>query len=257
MKPIIKESEFRKELKKEPRSGYLFFGDEDYLKVFALKLARETICPDPTYAFFNEMSLDATDFTPDKLLDALMPMPMMADKKLVTVRGLNFTTMRQSDLDQLCDALAQLEEYDYNLLILHVSADCLDPGLLPNQMLFVLEKATGKAVASASLWYGDPFGYKQMRIHWVATHVGHQGKGLCRAMLSRLMKRYHELGMTGNVFLFSQTFSYAAISIYQDFGFERYLGDEPINWHVENFKEAQAQAWQLIDEKIAAYKKNA
>ena len=132
-----------------------------------------------------------------------------------------------------------------------------DPGLLPNQMLFVREKATGKAVASAALWYGDPFGYKQMRIHWVATHAGHQGKGLCRAMLSRLMKRYHELGMTGDVFLFSQTFSYAAISIYQDFGFERYLGDEPINWHVENFKEAQAQAWQLIDEKIAAYKKNA
>ncbi len=132
-----------------------------------------------------------------------------------------------------------------------------DPGLLPNQMLFVREKATGEAVASASLWYGDPFGYKQMRIHWVATHVDHQGKGLCRAMLSRLMKRYHELGMTGDVFLFSQTFSYAAISIYQDFGFERYLGDEPINWHVENFKEAQTQAWQLIDEKIAAYKKKA
>lgn len=130
-----------------------------------------------------------------------------------------------------------------------------DPELLPSQMLFVRDKKTGEAVASAALWYGNPFGYKQMRIHWVATHENHQGKGLCRAMLSRLMKRYHELNMTGDVFLFSQTFSYAAISIYQDFGFKRYLGQEPVNWHVDNFEESQKTAWQMIDEKIAAYKK--
>ena len=128
-----------------------------------------------------------------------------------------------------------------------------DPEKLPNQMLFVREKASGKPVASAALWYGDPFGYEQMRIHWVATDKAHQGKGLCRAMLSKLMKRYHELHMTGDVFLFSQTFSYAAISIYQDFGFVRYLGEEPVNWHVENFEESQKKAWQIIDEKIASY----
>ena len=129
-----------------------------------------------------------------------------------------------------------------------------DPELLPAQMLFVRDRKTGEPVASAALWYGNPFGFKQMRIHWVATHSDHQGKGLCRAMLSRLMKRYHELGMTGDVFLFSQTFSYAAISIYQDFGFERYLGGEPVNWHVDNFDEAQITAWRIIDEKIAGYR---
>lgn len=130
-----------------------------------------------------------------------------------------------------------------------------DPALLPKQMLFVRDKKTNEAVASAALWHGDPFGHRQMRIHWVATHIDHQGKGLCRAMLSRLMKRYHELHMTGDVFLFSQTFSYAAISIYQDFGFERYLGKEPINWRMENFDEIQKAAWQIIDEKISAYQK--
>ena len=128
-----------------------------------------------------------------------------------------------------------------------------DPELLPSQMLFVRDRKTNEAVASAALWYGDPFGYKQMRIHWVATHIDHQGKGLCRAMLSRLMKRYHELNMSGDVFLFSQTFSYAAISIYQDFGFQRYTGEEPANWHVENFEEAQKAAWQIIDRKIEEY----
>jgi len=129
-----------------------------------------------------------------------------------------------------------------------------DPELLPKQMLFVRDRKTGEPVASASLWHGDPFGYRQMRIHWVATHVNHQGKGICRAMLTHLMKRYHELQMTGDVFLFSQTFSYAAISIYQDFGFERYLGKEPVNWHVDHFEETQKAAWRMIDEKIQSYK---
>lgn len=140
MRQVLKESDFRRELKGNPATGYLFFGDEDYLKSHAIKQAAEQISPDPTLAFFNEMHLDATDFTPDKLLDALMPMPMMADKKLVTVRGLNFNTMRQSDLDELCDVLSTLSEYDYNLLIICAGADCLDAGILPKRPSATLTK---------------------------------------------------------------------------------------------------------------------
>lgn len=130
---MIKENDFRKEIKTSPRAGYLFFGDEDYLKAFALRQAREVLCPDPTLAFFNEMRLDAVGFTADKLLDALMPSPMMADRKLVSVNGLNFNTMRPNELDDFCNALASLEEYDYNVLIVNVAADCLDAGYLPKK----------------------------------------------------------------------------------------------------------------------------
>lgn len=129
------------------------------------------------------------------------------------------------------------------------------PELLETQMLFVRDKATKEPVATAALWFGDPFGREQMRIHWVATHSNHQGKGLCRAMLSKLMKQYHALNMQGDVYLLSQTFSYAAISIYQDFGFERYLGEEPVNWHVDNYSESQKAAWEIIDRKIAEYRR--
>ena len=130
---VIKEADFRKELKSEPRTGYLFFGDEDYLKAFAIRQAREQIAPDPSLAVFNELRVDALDFTPDKLLDALTPMPMMADRKLVLLSGLNFNTMRQNELDTLCDVLAVLPDYDYNLLIVTVAADCLDAGYLPKK----------------------------------------------------------------------------------------------------------------------------
>lgn len=137
---IIKEADFRKEIKSAPASGYLFFGEEDYLKSFALKTARETVCPDPTFAFFNELKLEALDFSASKLLDALMPMPMMANKKLVTVSGLNFNTMRPGELDELCDILSQLPNYDYNILIITVASDCLDPGYLPKRPSAALSK---------------------------------------------------------------------------------------------------------------------
>jgi len=137
---ILKESDFRKELKATPRAGYLFFGDEDYLKSFAVKQARDVICPDPSFAFFNEMKLDAVDFDPQKLLDALMPMPMMSDRKLITLTGLNFNTMRPNELDELCDVLSALQEYDYNLLIVVAAADCLNPGFLPKKPSAPLEK---------------------------------------------------------------------------------------------------------------------
>jgi len=130
---ILKESDFRKEIKATPRLGYLLFGEEDYLKSFAVKTAREILCPDETFAFFNVMKLDALDFTPTKLIDALMPMPMGADRKLVTVTGLNFNAMRPNELEALCNALEALKEYDYNLLMISVASDCLDPGFLPKK----------------------------------------------------------------------------------------------------------------------------
>lgn len=137
---MIKEADYRKEIKSNPASGYLFFGEEDYLKSFAVKTAREAICPDPTFSFFNELKLEALDFTPAKLLDALMPMPMMADKKLVVVSGLNFLTMKPNELEELCSVLSELAHYDYNVLIITVASDCFDAGYLPKRPSATLSK---------------------------------------------------------------------------------------------------------------------
>ncbi len=178
---IIKDADFRREIKSEPRAGYLLFGEEDYLKSFAVKQAREQLCPDPTFAFFNEMRIDALGFTPDKLLDALMPMPMMADRKLVTLHGLNFNTMRQNEVDELCDALAALEEYDYNVLLVIAAADCLDPGYLPKRPSGVLTKL-GEHLT--------PVQFERCTTAklaaWIQKHFAHNGvtasPALCSAM---------------------------------------------------------------------------
>ena len=167
---IIKEADFRKELKSAPRTGYLFFGDEDYLKAFAVKQAHEVLCPDSTFAFFNEIRMDAVGFEPGMLMNALMPMPMMADRKLIILTGLNFNTMRASELDSLCDALSALEEYDYNTLIVTVAADCITPGILPKRPSPTLSRLAEHLT---------PVNFErcstQKLAAWVQKHFAHNG----------------------------------------------------------------------------------
>ena len=187
MQPIIKEADFRKELKGTVRAGYLFFGEEDYLKAFAVRQTRELICPDPTLAFFNDMRLDAVDFTSQKLLDALTPMPMMADRKIVTVSGLNFNTMRPNELEDFCEVLGELENYDYNLLLVTVASDCLDPGYLPKSPSTALKKLSEHLVpvqfercttAKLSAWIGKHFAHNGVEVSpalcaQMADYCGH------------------------------------------------------------------------------------
>ena len=181
MRPIIKDADFRKELKGKPRAGYFFFGDEDYLKAFAVRQAKDLLCPDPTLAFFNEMRLDAVDFTAQKLLDALTPLPMMADRKLVTVSGLNFTTMRSNELEDLCEVLGELENYDYNLLIITAAADCLDPGYLPRNPSNVLKKIGEHLV---------PVQFERCTtaklIAWIGKHFAHNGVEASPALCAQM-----------------------------------------------------------------------
>ena len=167
---IIKESDFRKEIKSKPGKGYLFFGDEDYMKNFAVDTAVSAISPDPSFAFFNEIKLDSFTYTPESLLDSMMPLPMMADRKIIILTGLDFNAMRQSELDALCNVLAQLDEYDYNTVIVHAAADRLDPGILPKR-----PSATLKKLAE----YLTPVNFEKNTpsklIAWVGKHFAHNG----------------------------------------------------------------------------------
>jgi hypothetical protein len=84
-------------------------------------------------AAFNDIRLDGMDFTPSALLDAMTVPPMGADRKIITVTGLHFNTLRASDLDKLCEALSEIPDYPYNLVILSAAADTLDAGNLPKK----------------------------------------------------------------------------------------------------------------------------
>ena len=128
MNPVIKDVDFRREIKSVPRSCYFFFGEEDYLKNATLKQAREILGGDPAFDIFNNVTLDGREYTADRLLDALAPPPMMAERKLVILQGLNLSELKQSDFQELCKVLETLADYDYNILIITSPANGFDPG---------------------------------------------------------------------------------------------------------------------------------
>ena len=179
---IIKEDEFRKRAKSGLSGAYLFFGDEDYLKAHAIKVAENSVCEDPSFAVFNYMKLDATAYSASALIDALTPLPMMADKKLVTIDGLNFSSLKQKEVDELIEILENFGDYDYNVLIISVPAELFDEGNLPKRPSATLNKLKN---VLTPVHFEKISGEKLCA--WVEKHFAHNGvrasREVCRELI--------------------------------------------------------------------------
>ena len=167
---IIKEDEFRKRAKNGLSGAYLFFGDEDYLKAHAIKQAESTVCGDPSFAVFNYMKLDATNYSSAALLDALTPMPMMSDKKLVTLDGLNFSALKSKEVDELIEILQNFSDYDYNVLIISVPAELIEEGNIPKKPSGVINRLRE---VLTPVYFEKISGEKLCT--WVEKHFAHNG----------------------------------------------------------------------------------
>lgn len=179
---FIKEDAFRRQI--DRLSGaYLFFGDEDYLKAHAQKSAKEAICADETFEIFNYIRIDSLDYSASSLLDALTPPPMMSEKKLVLVNGLNFNSMRGSEIDDLCDVLEALADYDYNVLIISVPAGAIDEGNIPKSPSKLLQRLA-KYLTPVQFDSVTP----QRLVGWLGKHFAHNGvvaeQSVCSYMVS-------------------------------------------------------------------------
>ena len=135
-------------------------------------------------------------------------------------------------------------------------ADC--PGYAETVKRTVLVKDTaGILVGAATLWTGDTFGEVWQRVHWVAVHPEHQGKGIAKCMIARMLQMYAELGCKTPIYLTTQTKTYRAVRVYKQMGFVPYLGERPANWPFrsdlpkDSFEAENEAAWDLIREKLA------
>lgn len=125
---VISEAEFRKRLKNGTDTGYLFYGEEDYLKSHALSLISKAVCPDETSAFFDSSKIDYLDYSAEKLRDKILPPPMMSKKKLIVLQGFDFGSVKSGETDDLCSALSLLKNYEYNTVVLTIASGCIDEG---------------------------------------------------------------------------------------------------------------------------------
>ena len=125
------EAEFKAELK-SLNGGYLFFGGEDYLKYSYSKMVQKAIL-DGTFDEFNHIIIYKEDFTPSALSQAISAYPMMAEKKLVEVRGVELNSLKKDTLEATIDVLSTLSENEHTVLVLRADEGTFNAGKLPDQ----------------------------------------------------------------------------------------------------------------------------
>ena len=168
MNPIT-EAEFRKRLQGSLAGCYLFFGEEDYLKAYCIKAARERICHDEGLACFNDISVDFLDFSVEALTDALAAPPMMCDCKVVTVKSFNFGEVKAAEVDGLIALMAAYRDDPSNLLIISVIPDGLDVGTPKKPS--ALFKRLCEVCTPVHFEVSSPAKLSA----WVARHFRHEG----------------------------------------------------------------------------------
>ena len=122
---------------------------------------------------------------------------------------------------------------------------------LSERMIFVKD-ARGDYVATCSLWNGDFCGKERQRFHWLAVKDECAGRGIAKALLTRMMDLYNELGYHGFVYLLTGTPNYRAVRIYRNFGFAEYVGPTPSgDLSNEEFAKQTQKAIAFINERLA------
>ncbi len=161
------EAEFRAELK-NLHGGYLFFGGEDYLKYSYSKEVAKGIL-NGNFDEFNHIILYAEDFSPSALSQAISAYPMMAEKKLVEVRGVDYTSQKKDVWEALDDVLSTLAENDHTVLIIRADNGCYNPGkpAQPSEQY----KVFSKYLTLVEFEFPTPARLKS----WVARHFSDNG----------------------------------------------------------------------------------
>ncbi len=168
---IITNTDFLKRIKTDTEGHFLFYGEEDYLKSHALKALKDAMGIDESLEIFNYVKLDVLDYDAEKLIDMLSMPPMMAEKKLVAVSGLNIKKMNTSgELAHLLDALAHLDEFDYNTLVIIVPSGNIDEDAPKKKLPAALASLSEKLIP-VKFEASTP----QKLALWAARHFEHHG----------------------------------------------------------------------------------
>lgn len=95
-------SELDKAIRPSMRGVFLFYGEEEYLKARYREKLRQTLLPEEGLAPFNHALL--TD--PAALASEIRTLPMLADRRLVEVSDLSFSSLNKDALEELVTLLS-------------------------------------------------------------------------------------------------------------------------------------------------------
>lgn len=176
----MNEAEFRAELK-NLSGGYLFLGSEDYLKFSYSKEVQKAVL-DGSFDEFNHTVLYAEEYSASALESAISSLPMMAEKKLVEVRGVNFNSFKKDDIASLESVLSSLEANEHTVLLIRADSDYFNPGRLPKAPS-ELYKAMTKYLKPVVFDFPTPARLKS----WILRHFSQHNVKLDQSLCDKLV----------------------------------------------------------------------
>lgn len=94
------------------------------------------------------------------------------------------------------------------------------PDELEKRMLFI-QTDSGEKIGTATAWWKETDNRTRFPlVHWVAIKPNYQGKGLSKALTSRVLSLLQEFENHPTIVLHTQTWSHKAIRLYEKFGFK-------------------------------------
>jgi len=135
--------------------------------------------------------------------------------------GFKYTFYKDGDEKEWARIEASVEEFDSEFdALLRFKQDFMDyPKELYRRCLFI-ETQDGEKVATATAWWSYAEDERRAWVHWVSVADGYQGKGLGKAIVSKVTQLLQEIEGDVDIYLSTQTWSYKAVNIYKQFGYE-------------------------------------
>ncbi len=122
-------AEFRTAMKILKPGVFLFYGEENFIKLRELQALRGRVCEDESFEAFNHFVFTRDNYSADAVHTAVLSMPMMSDFKLIELYEIPYADYRKKeDMDALEEALLAASESEDTILIIYTTAENFDGG---------------------------------------------------------------------------------------------------------------------------------
>lgn len=189
MKSIITPLEYRNVLKNGIRGGWLFFGEEAYLKKHSLEQTRKAVLGDGALDSFSHKKVSCLDFDIEKMTDAVATVSLfgMQEEGAVTLtefHELRFGELKEEQWKQLEALLSTVEDNPDSVLIVVTTPEELDVGILPKQPSKAFSRLVEYLTPVQFAHEDDPRLLKWMAKHFAAAKLKTE-VGACELLLQR------------------------------------------------------------------------
>jgi len=135
--------------------------------------------------------------------------------------GFRFVFFDDGDENEWARIETSVLEFDSEFAaLLHLKREYMPHSQELNRRCIFIENSSGEKVATSMAWWGNIKGERHPWLSWVSVVPEYQGMGLGKAIISRATGLLAELEGDKDFYLCTQTWSYKAVEIYRNHGFE-------------------------------------